>query len=97
VFQELSLLRSAIRARELLGLLYSAELDAPILPREDPRWGRLRSGLDPGVNLRDRFRGALVGSAIKDATGRAIGALGRHDDWIAEFKEKYGLYPEMGI
>jgi ADP-ribosylglycohydrolase len=49
------------------------------------------------VNLRDRFRGALVGSAIKDATGRAIGALGRHDDRIAEFKEKYGLYPEMGI
>jgi hypothetical protein len=63
-------LRSAIRAKELLGLVYSTELDAPILPREDPRWGRLRSGLDPGVNLRDRFRGALIGGAIGDAMGR---------------------------
>lgn len=64
-------MRSAIRAKELLGLVYSTELDAPILPREDPRWGRLRSGLDPGVNLRDRFRGALIGGAIGDAMGRA--------------------------
>ncbi len=64
-------MRSAIRAKELLGLVYSTELDAPILPREDPRWGRLRSGLDPGVNLRDRFRGAVIGGAIGDAMGRA--------------------------
>jgi len=64
-------LRSAIRAKKLLGLVYSTELDAPILPREDPRWGRLRSGLDPGVNLRDRFRGAVIGGAIGDAMGRA--------------------------
>ena len=64
-------MRSAIRAKELLGLVSSTELDAPILPREDPRWGRLRSGLDPGVNLRDRFRGALIGGAIGDAMGRA--------------------------
>jgi hypothetical protein len=32
-----------------------------------------------------------------DAVGGAIEASGRHDDWIAEFKEKYGLCPEMGI
>ena len=45
----MSRLRSAIRAEELLGFLRSTELDAPILPWNDPRWERLRSGLDRGV------------------------------------------------
>ncbi len=47
------------------------EPDAPILPWEDSRWARLRSGLDRSVNLRDRHRGALIGGAIGDAMGLA--------------------------
>jgi hypothetical protein len=37
------------------------EPDPPILPREDSRWERLRSGVDPEVNLRDRLHGDLIG------------------------------------
>jgi uncharacterized protein YcfJ len=46
------------------------ELDASVLPREDPRWVRLRSGVDWTVNLRDRFCGALIGGAIGNAIGQ---------------------------
>lgn len=33
----------------------------------DPRWARLDSPLHASAVLRDRFRGALVGGAIRDA------------------------------
>src|SRR3990167_4646082 len=84
--QGLRALRSPISAKEVLGVVRSTGLDAPILPGEDPRWERLRSGLDPGVNLRVRFRGALIGGAIGDVVkatlavrprGRLTGVSGR--------------------
>ena len=55
----------------VLAKVAEAGLDAPILIEDDIRWGRLGFGLPPGVDLRDRFRGALVGGAIGDAMGRA--------------------------
>jgi hypothetical protein len=66
----LSLLGSPIRAEEPRGPLRNTDLDAPILPWEDPRWERLRSGAGRSVNLRDRYRGAQVGGVIGDAKGR---------------------------
>jgi ADP-ribosylglycohydrolase len=33
----------------------------------------LRSGVDPRVDMRDRFRGALIGRVIGDAMGRPSG------------------------
>jgi ADP-ribosylglycohydrolase len=36
----------------------------------DPRWVGLACSVTPYVDLRDRFRGALVGGAIGDAMGR---------------------------
>jgi hypothetical protein len=64
-------LRFRVSAKALLGLPRNTEVDAPILPREAPRWQRLRSALDPEVNLRDRYRGALICGAIGDGVGRA--------------------------
>jgi hypothetical protein len=64
----LSLLGSPVRAEELRGLLRNTDLDAPILPWEDPRWERMRSGVDPQVDLHDRYRGAQVGGVIENAT-----------------------------
>jgi hypothetical protein len=62
------------RAKELLGILRSTALDAPILPHRDPRWQRLRMVAGQGVDLRDRFRGALIGGVIGDAwAGRMRG------------------------
>ena len=58
-------------AKELLGLLHATGLDVPMLPEEDSRWQRLLFQAGQGVDLRDRFRGALVGGAIGDAMGRA--------------------------
>lgn len=52
-------------------MVQSTGLDPPILSQHDPRWERLRSGLDPGVDLRDGYRGALIGGGIGDAMGRA--------------------------
>ncbi len=52
---------SAIRAEEVLGILRHILLVQPIPPREDPRWERLRSPVDRGPSLRDRFRAALIG------------------------------------
>jgi hypothetical protein len=63
-------LRSAIRAKELPGFLRNTELDAPILPREDSH--RLCPEVDPGVDLSDCCRGALIGGAIGDAMGRPM-------------------------
>ena len=62
----MSLLHSAIRAKEVLGFLHSTELDAAVPPWEDPRWERLRPGVDRSLNLRDRYRGALIDGAIGD-------------------------------
>jgi len=56
------------------GLLYTlraGRLDAPMLAPAEPRWAQLRFAAAPGLNLRDRFRGALIGGAIGDAMGRA--------------------------
>jgi hypothetical protein len=65
-----SRLRSATSAKEVLELVCRTELDAPILPRKDPRWERLRFGIGRSVNLRDRGRGVLIGGAIGGAMGR---------------------------
>jgi hypothetical protein len=66
-----SRLRSVISTEEVLRFVCRTELDGPILPQEDPRWGRLRHGLDRSITLRDRYRGALISGAIGDAMGRA--------------------------
>lgn len=42
----MSRLRSAISTKEILGFVCRKEPGVPILPREDPRWERLRAGLD---------------------------------------------------
>ena len=54
----------------MTGRVQQAGLDVPILNADDTRWARLKFELAPGVDLRDRFRGALVGGAIGDAMGR---------------------------
>jgi ADP-ribosylglycohydrolase len=56
--------------QKVLGQVRAPGLDAPILAGDDPRWERLKFEPAPGVALRDRFRGALVGGAIGDAMGR---------------------------
>jgi hypothetical protein len=53
---EVILLRSPISAEELLGFLRNTEVDAPILPQEDPRWERLR----PRVDLDPKFSNRQV-------------------------------------
>lgn len=58
-------------ASELLAKVQVMGLRAPILPGQDPRWRRLTFRPDPNIDLRDRFRGALLGGAIGDAMGRA--------------------------
>jgi hypothetical protein len=66
---------SPISAKEVLGILQSTGLDSSILSQHDPRWERLRSAVDRDVNLRDQYRGALIGGAIGDA-------MGRPNEWI---------------
>jgi len=51
----------------------STGLDPSILAQHDPRWARLRFARVPGVDLRDHFRGALIGGAIGDAERRRGG------------------------
>ncbi len=67
----MSFLRSRITAIEILEILRRTALEALALSQHDPRWERLRLGLGPEVNLRDRFRGALISGAVRDAMGRA--------------------------
>jgi hypothetical protein len=57
-------------AQKVLEQVWAAGLDAPILAGHDLRWGRLKFEPAPGMDLRDRFRGTLVGGAIGDAMGR---------------------------
>ncbi len=57
--------------KQSLGILCATGLDAPTLAQEDPRWQRLQMTAGQGVDLRDRFRGALIGGAIGDAMGQA--------------------------
>jgi hypothetical protein len=68
--RELGALRSPISAKEVLGIACSTELHAPILTQRDPRWARLRFDRVRGVELRDRFRGALVGGAVEEPSSR---------------------------
>lgn len=49
---------SPISAKDVLERLQGTGCDVPILPREDPRWERLRFEGDPEVDLRDRYRSA---------------------------------------
>ena len=58
-------------ASGLLHTLRAGRLDATMLAPAEPRWARLRFAAAPGLDLRDRFRGALIGGAIGDAMGRA--------------------------
>ena len=58
------------RATTLLVQVVASDLQAPILDATDGRWDRLRSSCPPDLDLRDRFRGALIGGAIGDAMGR---------------------------
>ncbi len=65
------MLRSPIRAKEVLGILQSTGHDPSSLSDQDPRWERLGFGVDRSVNLRDRYRRALIGGATGDAMGWA--------------------------
>jgi len=58
----------------LLAQLVASGLDAPILDTNDGRCNRLRFSYPSGFDLRDRFRGALIGGAIGDAMGRGRGS-----------------------
>ena len=60
----------AVTIADLLDRIQGAGLDAPILDEAEPRWAHLGFRPSPGVDLRNRFRGALVGGAIGDAMGR---------------------------
>ena len=62
---------SPIRGRKVLEILQGTGLDPSILSQHDPRWERLRSRVDRGVSLPDRYHGAPIGGAIGDAMGRA--------------------------
>ena len=57
-------------ATTLVAQIVASGLDAPILDPSDMRWDRLSSSCPPGFDLRDRFRGAMIGGAIGDAMGR---------------------------
>ena len=57
-------MRSPISAKGVPEILQGTGLDQSIPSQHDPRWERLRSGVDPEVNVRDRFRGALTGDAM---------------------------------
>lgn len=58
-------------ASGLLHTLRTGRPDAPMLAPAEPRWRPLRFAAAPGLDLRDRFRGALIGGAIGDVMGRA--------------------------
>ena len=62
--------RMSPHATTLLATLLASGLDAPILDPNDTRWNRLRPSCLSDFDLRDRFRGALIGGAIGDAMGR---------------------------
>jgi hypothetical protein len=51
-------------ASGLLHTLRAGHLEAPMLAPAEPRWGQLRFAATPGPDLRDRFRGALVGGTM---------------------------------
>jgi len=57
-------------ATTLMAQVVASGLDAPILDPNDTRWDRLRSVCPADLDLRDRFRGAMIGGAIGDALGR---------------------------
>ena len=57
-------------ASGLLHTLRAGRLAASMLAPAEPRWSQLRCTAAPGLDLRDRFRGALNGGAIGDAMGR---------------------------
>ena len=63
-------MKNCSEATEALATISEAGLDAPIPLVRDARWGRLKFQRVPGVDLRDRYRGALVGGAIGGAMGR---------------------------
>lgn len=58
-------------ASGLRHILRAGRLDASMLAPAEPRWAQLRFAAAPGLDLRNRFRGALIGGAIGDAMGRA--------------------------
>jgi hypothetical protein len=64
--------QSPLHAKSLLTQLTAAGLDAPVLEPTDARWDRLQSSCPSGIDLRDRFRGVLIGGAIGDAMGRTV-------------------------
>ncbi len=64
-------MRSRITATDVLEVVRRTGVELSSLSRHDPRWEGLRPGLDSSVNLRDRFRGALISGAVGDAMGRA--------------------------
>jgi len=51
-------------ASGLLHTLRAGRLDAPMLAPGEPRWAQVRFAAAPGLDLRDRFRGAPIGGAI---------------------------------
>ncbi len=58
-------------ANGLLHTRRAGRLDPPMLAPAEPRWAQLLFAVAPGLDLRDRFRGVLIGGVIGDAMGRA--------------------------
>jgi hypothetical protein len=75
--RELDAVRSPVSAKEVLRVVKGTGLDPSIPSEHDPRWERLCVLERPDGDLRDRFRGALIGGAIGDAMGRRMKACGR--------------------
>lgn len=61
--------------------------DVPVLPEKDPRWQRLRLDPGQGVDLRDHFRGALMGGAIDPGRAPSRGPAG----------ERHTMRPAMAL
>lgn len=57
-------------AERALVLIRNSRLGTPIISGTDGRWTSLQFSDEHVTDLRDRFRGALVGGAIGDAMGR---------------------------
>ena len=68
----MNLLRAPTCGRRLVESLQGAGRDVSILAWEDPRWQRLQAAAEQGVDLRDRFRGTLIGGASGEESCWAV-------------------------
>ncbi len=73
----MSLLRSAISAKEVLGFVCRTGLDAPILPWEDSCWEWLRAGSGPSHTGRSALTKVISADRGVGATGPAVPTVSR--------------------